>query len=585
MRTINFGTGDTYEIVDAYARENITQMGEQTTEQGQQIEQLQQAQQAQPASSGASSDYEGVGFSCWEGKTAVCVGDSITAGSGTTTIYYNILKDLLKFSTVTGMGVAGSCVSAKSNYGNGNSPLINRYSSIPDKDLITIFMGTNDYGHETPMGTIADTTDVSFYGALNVIIPGILTAHPNSRLVWITPTRRHGFGKNGANVSFTYDWLPNNSGNTLGDYVNAIKEVCARYAVPIIDLYSQCGLQPAIAGIKSTYTADGLHPNAAGHNKMAVYMAKQLNLYSPYMPTMYSHVAVTGVSLNNSTLSMSYGSTQTLTATVSPMSASNTNVTWSVLSGDSVTITPAGLSCSVTAKSVTGASVVKVTTVDGGFSAQCTVNVSDGSVAVTGVSISGLDSISVGNNLTLTGNITPVNATNKTLTWVITSGSEYVTIDSNGITCTVTGVSAGSADISVSTQDGGFVAVHTVTVTQAGQGGNEEPSEPEEPTGEFWELGYGNRYSAAAEQQASHARLSSVINKYFHAGDVVTLTDNTTYKWQMGPITDETTGTFNTAQGYNWGVGGKTVWVNTKTYTIPSDNYYALALLYDDQTT
>ena len=72
------------------------------------------------------------------------------------------------------MGVGGSCVSAKSNYGTGNYPLINRYQNIPDKDLITIYMGTNDYGHNTPMGTIDDTTDVSFYGALNVIIPGII---------------------------------------------------------------------------------------------------------------------------------------------------------------------------------------------------------------------------------------------------------------------------------------------------------------------------------------------------------------------------------------------------------------------------
>ena len=78
------------------------------------------------------------------------------------------------------MGVGGSCVSAKSDYGTGNSPLINRYTSIPESDIITIYMGTNDYGHETPMGTIDDMTDISFYGALNVIISGIQKAHPNA---------------------------------------------------------------------------------------------------------------------------------------------------------------------------------------------------------------------------------------------------------------------------------------------------------------------------------------------------------------------------------------------------------------------
>lgn len=65
-------------------------------------------------------------------------------------------KYITRTENITGMGVAGSCVSAKSDYGTSNSPLINRYETIPESDVITIFMGTNDYGHETPLGTIDD---------------------------------------------------------------------------------------------------------------------------------------------------------------------------------------------------------------------------------------------------------------------------------------------------------------------------------------------------------------------------------------------------------------------------------------------
>ena len=212
------------------------------------------------------------------GKKVTCVGDSITAGSGTTKTYWSILDDTLELESMTGMGVAGSCVSATSDYKTGNSPLINRYKSIPDSDIITIYMGTNDYGHETPMGTIDDTEDVSFYGALNVIIPGIQKAHPDALLVWMTPTHRYGFGTSKMlGTAFTYDHLPNGRGYSLDDYVDAIKEVCDKYDVPVIDLFTLSGMDPSLSEVRSQYMPDGLHPNSAGHEKIAAIVGASLN--------------------------------------------------------------------------------------------------------------------------------------------------------------------------------------------------------------------------------------------------------------------------------------------------------------------
>lgn len=503
----------------------------------------------------------GIGFSCWQDKTAVCVGDSITAGSGTTKIYYNILKELLSFTSVQGMGVAGSCVSATSNYGTNNSPLINRYQNIPDKDLITIFMGTNDYGHNTPMGTIDDTTDVSFYGALNVIIPGILTAHPNSRLVWITPTHRDGFGS-----GFTHDWIANGAGKTLEDYVNAIKDVCARYSVPVIDLFSISGLNPVIAGIKSTYMPDGLHPNALGHQKIAVYIAKYLNLYSEFLPEEGQAVSVTGVSLNNSTLTLQTGTQGSLVASISPANATNKNVTWEITSGNNLcTITPNGLNCSITAGNTAGEAVVRVKTEDGNYTASCTITITSSSISVTGVKLSGIDIINVGASSTLTATISPSNATNKNVAWTITSGSEYVTLTPNGTTCTVEGIAGGSADITVTTQDGNFSDTMTVTI------------QPDP----VWELDYGNRYSADSSQQTSHARLTpKTANYYFEAGTTVSLIDNVTHKWQMAAQRSEALTTIASWQIPSQGGG----WTQTKSWNIPTSGYYALALLKADNT-
>jgi hypothetical protein len=138
-------------------------------------------------------------------------------------------------------------------------------------------MGTNDYGHETPMGTIDDMEDISFYGALNVIIPGIQKAQPDAKLVWITPTHRYGFGTSKLlGTAFTYDYLPNGRGYSLNDYVDAIREVCEKYDVPVIDLFTLSGMDPSLSEVRTQYMPDGLHPNAAGHEKIAAIIAKSL---------------------------------------------------------------------------------------------------------------------------------------------------------------------------------------------------------------------------------------------------------------------------------------------------------------------
>ena len=78
-----------------------------------------------------------------------------------------------------------------------------------------------------------------------MVIPGIIEAHPNSTFVVITPLHRYGFGSSKlTGEAFTYDYLPNGRGHNLEDYVNAIKTVCGKWSVPVIDLYTKSGLDP-----------------------------------------------------------------------------------------------------------------------------------------------------------------------------------------------------------------------------------------------------------------------------------------------------------------------------------------------------
>ena len=82
-------------------------------------------------------------------------------------------------------------------------------------------------------------------------------------------------------------------------------------------------------------------------------------------------VAVTGVSLNASSLSLTAGETSYLTATVKPTNATNQNVTWKSANTAIATVNSNGLVTAVAA----GTTKITVTTADGGYTASATVTV------------------------------------------------------------------------------------------------------------------------------------------------------------------------------------------------------------------
>ena len=256
--------------------------------------------------------------SAWKGKSAVFVGDSITYGAKCDgDKYWEVLKTDLELESVVGMGVGKSCFSATSDNRLSYEPLISRYTSIPNADLIQIFMGTNDYGFNTPLGTIADKTDISFYGALNVIIPSLQAKYPTSRIVFVTPLHRYG------QHNLTYDYDKNSAGYALSDYVNAMKEVCERYSVPVIDLFNISGLNPSLPSTRTLYMPDGLHPNTAGHKYIASIMANGLNNLSAIELTQ-SQVSYEIKPLNS--ISLNIASTYYPSASETCRLSSNTNI-------------------------------------------------------------------------------------------------------------------------------------------------------------------------------------------------------------------------------------------------------------------
>ena len=102
-----------------------------------------------------------------------------------------------------------------------------------------------------------------------------------------------------------------------------------------------------------------------------------------------------------------------------------------------------------------------------------TLTVTAATVPVTGVTLNKTStSLYVGDTETLTPTITPDNATNKNLTWS-SDDTSVATVDASGL---VTAVSAGTATITVTTEDGAKTATCTVTVSRYSSGGGSSSS-------------------------------------------------------------------------------------------------------------
>ena len=173
-------------------------------------------------------------------------------------------------------------------------------------------------------------------------------------------------------------------------------------------------------------------------------------------------IRVEGITIDISEKSIGIGDSFTITATVIPSDATDKTVNWTSTDDNIVRVDRTGKVLGISS----GSASVIAATADGGFSAVCRVNVV---VPVTGVSLD-RDSLAlgVGEIVRLTASVVPSNATNREVTWS-SSNSSVAKVDPNG---NVTGVSAGKADISVVTSDGGYKATCAVTVESSGGGGS-----------------------------------------------------------------------------------------------------------------
>ena len=199
------------------------------------------------------------------------LGDSITEGVGAScpeNKYVSVFERKYQPAVARNYGISGTRFARQQKPTLDNPSFDQDFCSRvptldPDTDFMIVYGGVNDFGHgDAPFGTFEDRTADTFYGACHTLMTSLIERFPTATIVFMTPL--HG----------TREERPNKE--PLWNYVSAIKEVAAYYAIPVLDLYTTSGIQPKVPILKQTFIPDGVHPNDAGAERIADRLASFL---------------------------------------------------------------------------------------------------------------------------------------------------------------------------------------------------------------------------------------------------------------------------------------------------------------------
>lgn len=203
-----------------------------------------------------------------QGKKVNFLGDSITEGAGTSSPDKRYVSVFGKISgaEVRNYGIGGTRIARQTKPSDPvwDQDFVSRVDEMTDDaDVVVVFGGTNDYGHgDAAIGDFSSRDEHTFYGAMHILCEKLINKYPDADIVFLTPLHR-----------LNEDAVVNETGIRnelpLEGYVEIIKEVAAYYGLPVLDLYSTSGLQPAVDVIREKYMPDGLHPSDAGAEKLA----------------------------------------------------------------------------------------------------------------------------------------------------------------------------------------------------------------------------------------------------------------------------------------------------------------------------
>lgn len=192
---------------------------------------------------------------------------------------------------------------------------------LPEADLYTILLGTNDWGWGVPCGTKQDFDQKrsgTVLGNLGILIQNIQKRNPQARIIVMNPIERTDFVYVGGNEMLTPGSYAPRAGQWLCDISKAIYETCTQSGINnlyAVNLHDRSGITPANAmkwkrvwtgtayenlpypdylsvpddpvpkehpyPVEAVgWTYDGLHPSDAGNQLIADILADEIkNIY------------------------------------------------------------------------------------------------------------------------------------------------------------------------------------------------------------------------------------------------------------------------------------------------------------------
>ncbi|MDH2328695.1 SGNH/GDSL hydrolase family protein [Cereibacter sp. SYSU M97828] len=216
------------------------------------------------------------------GKVLAGLGDSITYGfiprnypgyPGRLSSYLQRMGEKLGAAQILNHGISGSTLA----YDAARNPMCRRLADLDNTaDLIIVMGGTNDVRNGIALGQMGDSTDATYYGALDVIARGLLEKYrygqgtavgAGKKIVFATPIRLIEQGSGQLNAQ-------------LPAFQEAVLRVGEKYAIPVFDSYNDSGLTPELfqtlqgaeegyTGMYNPFVTDGTHPTAEGHQIFA----------------------------------------------------------------------------------------------------------------------------------------------------------------------------------------------------------------------------------------------------------------------------------------------------------------------------
>ncbi|MBE6636253.1 MAG: SGNH/GDSL hydrolase family protein [Ruminococcaceae bacterium] len=214
-----------------------------------------------------------------KGKKINFLGDSITEGVGTScqeNIYHQVMKREYGLAEARNYGISGTRFARQPvvTEDRFDRDFCMRVPEMdPDADVVVVFGGTNDFGHgAAPIGGPDDRNPDTFYGACHYLFRALMERYPEAVIVICTPLHR-------LSEDSTHGDVKTNHPGNLKRYVDIIREVAELYSLPVVDFFARAGIQPKIEEHRVRYMPDGLHPNDAGHRKLAERIGNFLLAY------------------------------------------------------------------------------------------------------------------------------------------------------------------------------------------------------------------------------------------------------------------------------------------------------------------